>query len=832
MNNININNETRLLSFSEEMKKKIEYLIDSSFFLDLEKEIYKKIFNDPEISFESLKELLETVENSINKNLEFVVDDEEFKQINLKMYNDVMSALEEYNKYNPNHKRNGLLKIPKKELFSKIDYIENYMNILYEYKVKIYNLEVLRDLAGLRNDCKINMSYYKSNDEIEIFLSQFDKAIDSGDINTAKKMIKKLQNEILEEWNKYVPNFESMTDDNFCFIGHSTYSTKFEGDFYTGYVSTSLYNQEVNDTYKGRYGFIMMPTNIVGAKSEDMYANNFSTSDEGILAYSLIAKIDHPKRILEESTKKKQENLKNGEKRKVYSEIVQKGFHPVGLFCFTNGALSLDKNYNYAKELQSNFPNLKLKIIDTCKNKKGVDLTKEKLNLINDINYDFAERHNILEYFNIIEEEELPKYDIFFENFTKLKESGNYSEDDIRSIFEQNKNFLGPFFDFDKLFTSNYSDKEIEFILYHNYALNINEILKGNIRKFWLRDIGDKLKQHIGKLNKYINGLDEFVAIINKTEITDELVNAMIEQKTDNLYSLSKIILNNVHNNLKKENHESMNKLLVLKGNYDKLQEELKELNIIDNKYEYYHKIIENQIYYSLAKSDYLELYKETKSILEENKKYDEKAKTLQEKLVELEHQKENLKNNCYENSKFYKDIEIQLARLENIQNDLAKHPFFNRRAIAKNQKEINEINKNNEIEKNTFNTENKSKENQINYQISCIKNEISYLKSLKNFNNSRLNENNTQLINLKNKIKKLFDCYFNQAEEKIKEANQFINEANYIEIKIRIGQLKREIEEILKQARMEKNKYNQNHQKLEDFVSIEQSIDEGIHKR
>ena len=265
MNNININNETRLLSFSEEMKKKIEYLIDSSFFMNYEKEIYKKIFNDPEISFESLQELLETVENSINKNLEFVVDNEEFQQINLKMYNDVMSTLEEYNKYNSNYQRNGL-KIPKNELLSKANYIENYINILYEYKVKIYNLEVLRDLARLRNDCKMNMSYYKSNDEIEIFLSQFDKAIDSGDINTAKKMIEKLQNEILEEWNKYVPNFENMTDDNFCFIGHSTYSTKFEGDFYTGYVSTSLYNQEVNDTYKGRYGFIMMPTNIVGAK--------------------------------------------------------------------------------------------------------------------------------------------------------------------------------------------------------------------------------------------------------------------------------------------------------------------------------------------------------------------------------------------------------------------------------------------------------------------------------------------------------------------------------------------------------------------------------------
>ena len=155
MNNININNETRLLSFSEEMKKKIEYLIDSSFFLDYEKENYKKFFNNPEISFVILQDLLKEVEDSINKHLEFVVNNEEFQRINLKMYNDVMSALEEYNKYNPNHKRNGLLKIPKKELFSKIDYIENYMNILYEYKVKIYNLEVLRDLARLRNDCKI-----------------------------------------------------------------------------------------------------------------------------------------------------------------------------------------------------------------------------------------------------------------------------------------------------------------------------------------------------------------------------------------------------------------------------------------------------------------------------------------------------------------------------------------------------------------------------------------------------------------------------------------------------------------------------------------------------
>lgn len=827
MSSINIDSETSQLSISPELQKKIEYLIESSLFMNFEKEAYKKIFQEPKFYFRDLNRLFSEVATSINRELDFVVGNEEFQKINLEMYNDIMKVFEKYSTYNPEHKNKGL-KIRDKEVPNFIDDIEDYINILYEYKIKHHDLEVLRDLARLRTDCQKNMTYFKSDKEMEDFLSQFDNAIKSGDIPTAKKMIKELQDEILDEWKTYVPDFENMTDDNFCFIGHSTNSTKFEGNFYDNYVSTSLYNQDVNDTYNGKYGFIMMPTNIVGAKSEDMYANNISTSAEGILAYSLIAKIDHPKRILEELKQQKEANLKRGKTEKVYSEIIQKGFHPVGIFCFTNGALSLDRNYRYAKELQSNFPNLRLKVIDVLKIKKGIDLTQEKINLINDLNEDYTKRHNISTSIPQIKAEELKKYEIFFQNFTNRKENGEYDEEDIRNIFEHNKNLLNPLLDLDQLFTSFYSKEEIKFILNHNYALNIDEILKGNIQEFWLQNMKDKLKNHIGKLNEYIDGLDELVTILNKTEITTELVNEMRSQKKDNLYLWTKVILNHMNNNLQKRNVESKDKLSKLQEKYNKLQEELKNLNEIKNLYEEsYFKVIKNEHYYTLAKQDYVKTCKEIKNILEKKQKSEEKVAKLQEKLLTLENQQEVLKNSSYEDTTIDKEIKSQIIELENINNTLKKHSFLNRIAILKKEREIKQLKINRQNQKRIFDNENKNNEMNVYHQICSIKKDICFLRNLLDWNQEQLKEENKQLSNIETKMKELFDCRFDEVEEKIKDAHHAISEEEYLGVSSQIRNIKIEIETVLYQTQQEKEKSNQNHQTIENLILFEQNMED-----
>ena len=228
---------------------------------------------------------------------------------------------------------------------------------LHEENKKYY---LLRDLINAKTDCVENMKYFVDENTISQWNSEYEKAIQAKDTKKMMNMLEDVQNAILREWEKYIGNMQEMNDDNFAFIGHSTNSTKFEKDFMSRYVSTSLLTQDVNDTYRSGFGFIFAPKNIVGANGQDMYVNNYVEDQDMLLHYSAIKKIDHPRRLIDVCKKQKQENLDNGTNESVYSEVVIDGFEPIGIFCFTDGSKSLNWNEKDAKKLQESFPNLKI----------------------------------------------------------------------------------------------------------------------------------------------------------------------------------------------------------------------------------------------------------------------------------------------------------------------------------------------------------------------------------------------------------------------------------------------------------------------------------------
>lgn len=227
----------------------------------------------------------------------------------------------------------------KKKDFAISDFKEQQLldiiNISYQIHKELTKFNQFYDLVNAYKNILLNMKYFASDEAIDEIKSSYQDAIAKQDIEKMQTILNLIQDEIKKEWKRYLPKLEDMTSDNFTFLGHSTHSTKFTGDFYGNYVSTSLFTPDLHETFWSGFGFIFSPINIVGASSFDMWINNYAQDENALRSFSIVPKIDHPKRLIEKCLKLKQTNILKQNDAKVYNEVVIKGFNPIGIFCFT-----------------------------------------------------------------------------------------------------------------------------------------------------------------------------------------------------------------------------------------------------------------------------------------------------------------------------------------------------------------------------------------------------------------------------------------------------------------------------------------------------------------
>ena len=536
--NIEINEKNKTIHIPNNIYIKILKLIEDNIIL---KEAISSC-KENWIDFNSFKEIISEITYTCSR-IANAYDDYVYPiNIDKELERELESLCEEYLEINPDDEilYTGKVFAFEKDL-KKTEKVIDIAYRIYELNKRIY---LMSDLARAKEDCIKDMQYFMPTSEIIKFEKQYSEAIENKDIDKMTELLKHIQEEILKEWNQYISNVFLMTDDNFHFIGHSTNCTKYEGEFHTRYVSCSLYNQDVNDTYHSNFGFIMSPQKIVGASSSDMYIDNEATDKEGLLHYSSILQINHPKRIIDECIRKIQKLKSENSDNIIFSEVVIDGFEPIGIFCFTNGAKNLDPNYKAALELQKSFPNLRLKTFDLLNIKKGKDLEREKLTLINLLRKKYGS--------NVIETYDLQRYNLFFNQFANLKKNGNYDEEDIEKIYKYNAMLLS---DFEKkpeeLFDGRYTDIEIKYILGKNPLYNIDYILANNYRMDDLSNLGC-LYSHRHILNKYYDGLSEFVEVLRKTGINQDDLEELKKELNLNFYKIDKCLLKLRHSELSK----------------------------------------------------------------------------------------------------------------------------------------------------------------------------------------------------------------------------------------------------------------------------------------
>lgn len=620
---------------------------------------------------------------------------------------------------------------------------------LYKINKKIEEITLIKDLTKAKEDTIIDMKYFMGSEEISTFDKLYTTAIEKKDITTMQEMLGKVQEKILEEWSNYSKDLHKMTDDNFCFLGHSSKTTEYKGEFRTKYVSCSLFNQDVNDAFNNGFGFIMEPINIVGADSRDMYVDNDAIDIDNLTAYSSIKKIHHPQRLLDECLKLKKENQEKGKNYPVYSEVVTLGFHPTAIFCFTNGAKSYDYNYREAHKLQKNFPNLKMYTFDVMRRKKGVDLESFKLELVDSL------LEKLTSHTGGCNPNDLFRYDYFFEEFAKLKKKENYTENDIEIIFRKNRDMLSILDNTaDKLFTSNYSFDEIKYILGKNCSYDIDSITKGKITPFAINRLGDLLP-YKDKLNDYYDGLTELVEIVSRFEVTSSMIEEIKSNETINLYTISKCLTKKYMAIL--NDSEKKIKFELQKDRIEK-EELLKEKDYreeIEKEYSFYRDI---EIFKDFAKP-IKETYKKVdENITSNDNEFNillDKQDELEKKLSELINLREKEKTSNYHNLK----ITTMINNITEELNSLSRHPILNSRKINNRKKEISKLTDERQTEEQEYNKQKDKKIAGIDKNIDTIETEIRKNKDQIEIVKSRKNELNGEKQIIMVELNNYFKC-------------------------------------------------------------------------
>ncbi len=493
-------------------------------------------------------------------------------------------------------------------------FIENIFSLIEENK-RLYKI---RDYITIKDSIFMSLSFCCSKEVVDSYQEKYEEALKCCDLDALDTILKEMQKLIWKNWQEYLTDMSHFQMGGFfAFLGHSTSSSKFDGEFQSRFVSCSLYTPEFTDTYRSGFGFILPPTHIVGAKGKDMYIKNNAKSVEGIADYTSIVQMDAPKKVLADCRSNREENRKNGVAAKVYSEIVVDGFTPIGIFCFSDGSKNLNENYRHAQELKKQFPHLSVVDIDITRYHKDDVLYNISI-LIKQIEYKLTGNYK-----------EYPlaycsHFIKFWNEFQSLKQKPDYSEEEIIQLYLDNQKLLSWDITNEKLFHGDYSLEEIRYILYHNFLYNIEALLNGNFYLGSFEQLYNRLKSGCDKnsLNAAIPGLGDFIDIFPYVSFTAPLI-----EKLEGIKPLSFIKMVPILREYEKTN--TSNELQTALERQSMLIDQKKELETSLSRLQQGKKYADQEFYYTIASSDIDDKQLEKRKNEEECRRLEEEKDTL-----------------------------------------------------------------------------------------------------------------------------------------------------------------------------------------------------------
>ena len=537
------------------------------------------------------------------------------------------------------------------------EYINNIVKMASEIKKLTQEYYSLRDLTIAKENVKESLKYFCDNTIINNLENEFNFKLETLNVEEITNVIEKYQKIIYEHWQEYITNIDEFKQDEpFKLICHSTDTTSINGNFYTSIISASLLSEEQLGTYRSGYGFVFSPEKIIGADSKDMYVINSSNNKDDYQQFTKVKKLSGPEKIINDCKDLRIYNNEHNIDKIVYNEVVIDGFEPIAIFCITNGAKNLCVNYQCAKKLQEQYPNLKIIEIDAtlCKDKDCISNLKNEL------------ISNLLGYTANKETEEL--YSLFWEQFLIMKQSKNYNEEDIKNLFKKHTNYVSGHVNIDELL-SNSTPEEINFVFQHNKYINISKIFNSddiNLKLLRIDNLYYELKDYTNnpELDKYVPGINNFLKMYGKVTLNDD--EKQIIKNCNSIDEINAILISKINSIAdQKQSEINVGKALQINIISDMnaciSEREKIEQNI--NNYNHAISIIDKSSSYSVCKMDIFD--KENEKSVQQAKKsnYEHTKNTIKMNIDNINQQLEKL--NKHKILNYFKIKKISKSKLE-----------------------------------------------------------------------------------------------------------------------------------------------------------------------
>ena len=318
-----------------------EYKRDNVFYMDL---------NDMKNLF---KKICECYDSILEFNKPLGINEEEYLHF-LNRHNRYIKLLNKY--FN-----NGRCLFSIKDIFHKDDFtfedVEKIVLIFNEIQDNKENMYSFREFKNVMKDVIDSLSYILTDEELNIIKDEYMKLLTNpNNLEALKNLIEKTNQITKQDFIKKLSKPENINEENFSFVVHSIKTNEWNGKFYDPLVSASLINNDVRDLYSYPVGFILDPSSMICANTEDSYTSNSMNLNTFSYAGNLPIIYSYDK-IINDCKKRKTENKNNN----AYNEIVLTEFKPLAIFYYPDKEnLNKDLAINLKRQVEEFYPNLQI----------------------------------------------------------------------------------------------------------------------------------------------------------------------------------------------------------------------------------------------------------------------------------------------------------------------------------------------------------------------------------------------------------------------------------------------------------------------------------------
>lgn len=317
------------------------------------------------------------------------------------------------------------------------------------------------------------------------------------------------------------------------------------------------------------------------------------------------------------------------------------------------------------------------------------------------------------------------------------------------------------------------------------------------------------------------DGISEFLNLIDKIEITDEILEEINKSENINFYTISKCLATKLMESVNVREQQTQMNLNNFQIQYNQLVVEAQDRERIEKQHEFFYSIDFNKYYMPMIKDDYIRTTQDLSEAIQEEERINQELEQVSRRLEELEQRKEMINNSQYENISKHKEIQNAIDEIKNNIDILSKHPFINSKKLKEERKKLHIFENKDREKSHEFEISKIDKNSAIEQEEIVLGTKKESLNIDLEYVQSRKKVYKEELEFIKIKVKELFKCEkIEEIDRAVAMAEQFMQ--NYDSSNsFYLGEIKNKLNELNSLIYQEQQKYEKLQEEKETISRV-----------